>query len=306
MSLGISAGWGSQPDGNWNVQVYSAAHMRFLRAIAVSPEISNTMYEGEIAKQGDKVRIAKQPSLSVTTLTIGQDLTYQDYDDDEVQLDIDQGLAVMFRTDDIQKHFVKVDVESMLTDSANYNLSNAYDVNILTYAVGNASTSTSTGTDGSPVTVGYGGSNTFLPLDYINKCNTILTQNNVPDDGKRFIVANPLFWEQVFRSDSVIIDAALTGDSESVIRARKLALQRELHGFRCFSSNNIPVSASSRYTVLYGHTDGLATATAMTKAETLRDQRRFGDLYRSALVFGRKIVRPESIFCGHISTLGDL
>ena len=306
MGAGFDAavGYGQLPNGKWSPTVYQKDTLDYLKRIAVAEEITNTDYEGVIKAQGDTVKIMKEPVISVKDYKRGTKIEPQDLIDEDLELIIDQGKYYAFRMDDIESQMSHIDWAGKAVASGAYELKNALDANILAYAQTNATTSAGTGTNASPITIGYGAGNSFSPLDYINRFARLLDENDVPEMN-RYFVATPAFWEQVGREDSKLVDIAVTGDPESVIRQRKLATSRPLHGFMCFKSNNVATSASGYATVLAGHKSALSTATTILKSQKQDLIDTFGQQYKGLLVFGRKVLRPEALFTGVISSLGD-
>jgi hypothetical protein len=53
-----------------------------------------------------------------------------------------------------------------------------------------------------------------------------------------------------------------------------------------------------------GHMSACATASAITQSETIRDQDTFADIVRGLHVYGRSIIRPESLSVAHATFTG--
>lgn len=304
MAFPSAVGHGNLPLGNWSPVIYSQKTLDYFQRIAVASDVTNTDYEGEIKAFGDTVNIIKQPVITVKDYARGTKIEPQDLNDEQLQLVVDQAKYYAFQMDDIEKRMSHIDWESKAVQSGAYELKNNFDSNILTYMQSNATTNANTGTAGSPKTIGYGAGNNFTPLDYIGRFARLLDENDIPDD-QRYFVATPAFWEQVGREDSKLVDAAFIGEDVSAIRSRKLVTSKMIHGFMCFKSNNLPLDSSSNITVLAGHKNSTATATAIVDAERQRLIDSFGDQFKGLLVFGRKVLRPEALFTGSISSLAD-
>lgn len=303
MAYTSAPGYGNLPQGNWSPVVFSKKALLFFRTAAVAESITNTDYSGEIADMGDTVNIIKEPAITVQSYVRGQELNVQDIDDAQLQLIVDQGYYFAFAVDDIEKQFSHIDWESLAQSSAGYALTNKFDQNVLAAILAGATTSSALGTSGSPKTVGFGSGNDYTPLDIVNRMARLLDENDVPADG-RWLTASPAFYEQLAREDSKLVDVMVTGDPESIIRNRKFATSRPVHGFTCFKSNNQPLTAGSNATILCGHQSAVATATSITKSEMVRREKTFGDLFKGLLVFGRKVLRPEALFSAAV-TYGD-
>jgi hypothetical protein len=298
-----AAGYGNLPNGKWSPTIYSKNVLDYLKRISVADEITNTDYTGEIKDKGDVVKIIKAPVMTVRTYERGATIVPQDFTDEELELAIDQANYWAFRMDDIEKQMSHVNWEASATESAAYELKDAYDVNVLSYMVTNSTDTAGTGTSGSGVTIGFGAGNSFTPYDYLNRFARLMDENDVPEMD-RYFVASPAFWEQLGREDSKLIDVAVTGDPDSIIRARKNATSRPIAGFKCYKSNNLP-TVSSKYTVLAGHKSSTATAVTILKSEKQRLIETFGEQSKGLMVFGRKVLRPEALFAGYITSYGD-
>lgn len=63
MAFQSAAGWGNLPNGNFSSVIYSKKVQLALRKSTVVGDITNSDYFGEIAAQGDTVRIIKEPRV---------------------------------------------------------------------------------------------------------------------------------------------------------------------------------------------------------------------------------------------------
>lgn len=296
-------GWGNFPQGNWSPIVFSKQLHMFLRTASVANEITNTDYAGEIKGQGSEIRVLVEPSMTIQDIERGTDLVRQDIDDAIITMNIDKAKGFRFDIDDIEKAMSIVDYQNKIMNGAMYSLRNAFDQDILDYMGDNGTAVAALGLNGTPVTVGYGGGNTYTPLDLMGKAAQLLDENNVPEEG-RFAVITPAFQFQLGREDGKLVEVDVTGDAESIIRQRKLATSKMIHGFTVWKTNNLPVSSSSNVRLLFGHIDSTATATALVDTKVTTNPFGFQDIYMGKLVYGRKLFRAESLFVAHV-TLGD-
>jgi hypothetical protein len=95
-----------------------------------------------------------------------------------------------------------------------------------------ATTATSTGTDAAPVTIGFSGAN-FTPYNLLRRLARFMDDNDVPNDGGRYVVVKPRFAEELAQEDSKLIDISVTGDSSSYVRDSKQGLRF----YQCTSFN---------------------------------------------------------------------
>jgi len=123
-------------DGNFSPIIYSKQAQIALRKAAVATAITNNSYFGEIANQGDVVRIQKEPDVTVNTLERKTAISIEDLDDSQFQLTIDQANYFAFKMDDIEDQFANVDFVSLAADRAAYKMADAMDADLLSYMSG--------------------------------------------------------------------------------------------------------------------------------------------------------------------------
>ena len=139
MAIGLASGK-SGFDGNFSPIMYSKQAQIALRKASVISAITNNSYFGEIANQGDVVRIQKEPDVTVNALERKTAISIEDLDDQEFQLTIDKANYFAFKMDDIEDQFSHVDFVSLAADRAAYKMADAIDVDVLAYMTGTAST----------------------------------------------------------------------------------------------------------------------------------------------------------------------
>lgn len=304
MAFTAAAGYAQLPNGVFAPDIFSKKVIKAFRQKSVADEITNNEFEGEISAMGASVKIIKEPQITVSDYARGQAIeSPQDIIDEDVSLTIDQGKFYHFQLQDIEEKQSHIDYASMCADKAGFELKNAYDTNILSYMLAQGTAATGLGVSGTPITVGYG-SGEVSPLDAINRMARLLDDANVPDDGGRFFLAAPSFYEALAKEDSKAIDVMVTGDPQSLIRSRKLGA-RPYHGMTMFKSNNTPLTAGSNLSIIAGHKGAVATAKQLVNVESFRSQKFFGNEFRGLLVFGRKAIRTEALFTGAYA-LGSL
>jgi hypothetical protein len=122
----------------------------------------------------------------------------------------------------------------------------------------------------------------------------LLDDQNVPTDN-RWAVAAPRFFEELQQTSSKLLDANFLNENSSQVR-NGLVVPQLVNGFRLYKSNNMPsASTSDVHIVLAGHQGGVATASQIAKTEVVRDTESFADIVRGLHVYGRKVLRTESI-----------
>jgi hypothetical protein len=80
MAFTTATGYGNLPNGNFSPVIYSKKVQLAFRKATVVGDITNSDYVGEIASQGDTVKIIKEPEISVSAYARGTQVTAQDLD----------------------------------------------------------------------------------------------------------------------------------------------------------------------------------------------------------------------------------
>ena len=319
MAIGVSAGYGNLPSGNFQAEIYSQKVLKFFRRASVVEDITNTDYAGEIENYGDTVRIIKEPTVSISAYTRGAVVTPQDLADDEITLEVDQAQAFAFKVDDIEERQSHVNFEAMATSSGAFSLKRNYDKNVLQAmldgagikgASGSIETDSNLGTAGTPVTV----AGSDAGDDVVNLMALMarkLDEQDVPEEN-RWFVAPPRVYENLYKAGAKIVEVQITGDDVSPLR-NGLVTNQKIMGFTLYKSNALRQSADATTTtdmvsvsgvgagenvVLAGHISACATANSIAKTEVIRDPDSFADVVRGLHVYGRKVLRPESLVLG--------
>jgi len=123
-------------NGNFSPIIYSKQAQIALRKTAVTNAITNNSYFGEIANQGDTVRIQKEPDVTVNSLQRHTPISVEKLDDQDFSLTIDKANYFAFKMDDIEEQFSHVDFTSLAADRAAYKMADAMDEEVLGYLSG--------------------------------------------------------------------------------------------------------------------------------------------------------------------------
>ena len=123
-------------DGNFSPIIYSKQAQIALRKTAITNAITNNSYFGEIANQGDTVRIQKEPDVTVNALQRHTGITVEKLDDSDFSLTIDKANYFAFKMDDIEEQFSNVDFTSLAADRAAYKMADSMDADVLSYLSG--------------------------------------------------------------------------------------------------------------------------------------------------------------------------
>jgi uncharacterized protein YqfB (UPF0267 family) len=143
---------------------------------------------------------------------------------------------------------------------------------------------------------------TASPAMVVARMARLLDQQQV-DTQNRWIVCDPVFMEILRDEDSRFLNSDY-GESGGL---RNGLVLNNFHGFRVYSSSNLPSVGTGPGTtgsanqlanfgvIVAGHNSAFATAEQINKTETYRDPDSFADIVRGMHLYGRKILRPESI-----------
>ena len=322
MAFTTSSGYGNLPSGNFAPSIFSQKVLKFFRRASVAEDITNTDYTGEIENFGDTVNIIKEPTLTVTAYQRGSVVNPQDLADDQITMTVDQANAFAFKIDDIEERHSHVNFEALATSSGAFALKRKFDANILqamsdgagiagaddaSLSGGLTTTNTALGTASAPINVETNDAGINLMLLMAR----VLDDQSVPEEN-RWFVAPPIFYEKMFQAGNKMAEVQVTGDASSNLR-NGLATPGTLAGFRCYKSTALNSTAgtdqvtlsgvatdASENVIMAGHISSTSTASHIAKTEVVRSTESFSDVVRGLHVFGRKVLRPESIVRGVI------
>lgn len=136
MAFQSAPGWGNLPNGNFSPVIFSKQVQLAFRKTALSNEITNSNYFGEISNYGDSVRIMREPEVSVKPYARGGQIVAQDLEDSDFTLIVDKANYAAFRLDDIETSFSHINFESLASNRMAYRLRDNYDQEILAYMAG--------------------------------------------------------------------------------------------------------------------------------------------------------------------------
>ena len=333
-------------DGNWSPVIYSKQAQIALRKSAVTNAITNNSYFGEIANQGDVVRIQKEPDVTVNALERHTAIAVEKLNDEDFSLTIDKANYFAFKMDDIEDQFANVDYVSLAADRAAYKMADAMDTDVLSYLSGyttaGVAISTTSGdaqhdtagnltgewltanhldaTDFSSLTISGSATagdsiplaprlpgatalsaTTVSPLTVVARMARQMDTASVDSRG-RWLVVDPVFIEMLKDEDSRLLNADFGGSG-----LQNGLVMNNLHGFRVYVTNSLPAKGTGAGTsgttaqdanygvIVAGQEDAVASAEQINKVENYRDPDSFADIVRGMHLYGRKILRPESL-----------
>lgn len=136
MAFQSAVGHNNLPNGNFSSVIYSKKVQLAFRKSTVAGDVTNSDYFGEIASQGDSVKIIKEPEITVSAYARGTQVNAQDLDDEDFSLTIDKANYFAFKVDDIEEKHSHVNFMDLATNRAAYRLADQYDQEVLGYLSG--------------------------------------------------------------------------------------------------------------------------------------------------------------------------
>jgi hypothetical protein len=135
-AFGKAGSYTNLDNGVFSSVIYSKQAQIAFRKAATTQAITNSEYFGEIANQGDTVRILKEPDITVNALLRGTTVSAQDLVDNDFQLTIDKANYFAFKLDDIEEQQAHHDFMRLSSDRAAYKMADAMDADVLSYMSG--------------------------------------------------------------------------------------------------------------------------------------------------------------------------
>lgn len=264
--------------------------------------IANTDYEGEIKNQGDTIYIPLVPDMEIKDYEDGQVLEIDRPRGDNIAFEVKRGKYFNAQITDVQKHQASIPFLDKWSTEASERMKIKIDNELLgaVYAdAHSANSGTTAGKISGNINLGTTGSGVQVTasnvIDELTKLTQVLDEQNVPQNpSDRYIVIPAWMARLIKRSE--LRDASITGDSSSPIRNGLLGTI-DMFG-EIYVSNNIPVvsdSGTNHWHVIAGHKSAITFASQMTKMETIRSERTFGDLMRGLQVYDFKVIKPEAL-----------
>jgi len=291
--------YSSSGTSKFNPAVWSSKIAKKYYKRTVLTAITNTDYEGEIKKQGDKVYIRTVPDVTVFEHKRGMSLPKQRPESPYIEMEINRGYGWNILLDDVDKIQSDIDLLNKYTSDAAKQIDIQVDRALLgsVYAdadssnkgatAGKVSAAYNLGAFGSPVQI-----TSEKVIDYIVTCGGILDENDVPDEDRWMVIPS---WMSVLLKSSDLKDASMMADPKSVLRSGLLGM---LDRFVIYQSNSVARVADGSYTgyyVLFGNKDAISFANQFTKTESLRSTESFDTIVRGLMICDWKVIKPEAL-----------
>jgi len=244
---------------------------------AVFRSLLNTSYEGEIKTKGDEVKI--NSIGDVETSAYSGTVTYTEFDDYSRTLKIDQDYYVAKEIPDLDK----VQMTPKLMGDWTGKIADAFLRNVEAFIAAKYSEAGITSGSTTSVT----SITTANVISKIADIGTSLDEADAPDTGRVAIVppwlAKKMSLAGILRdtSNSAILSSGYLG---------------EFQGFKVYKSNRITHSSTTWYAPMFFiANDTIAFAEQLMDFESMRLEGKFSDGVRGRIVYGGKVLRPESL-----------
>ena len=221
--------------------------------------------------------------------------------DNELTLALDQAKFFQFEVDDIETKISHIGWQALATDSAAYALKNSFDQDVLTQMSLEANVLSANISNDTEHANLLDLSTPDALLNEISKLSRLLTQQDVPEEG-RWLVISPVGMETLAKADSKLINMDFNGGISDL--GNGLVNSGKLRGFSLFMTNNAPefqtlTTVHTHDVLLAGHMSATATVSAILDTEVIRSTTTFADIIRGKHVYGRTVVRPEALAISH-------
>jgi hypothetical protein len=286
---------------NFLPEIYSGKLVEKFYKTTVFGEIATTDYEGEISGFGANVIIRTVPDITVSDYTIGAGLSAQYPSRNSVTLSINQAKSFNVALNTVDSRQSDIDLSDVFANDGSIQLKIAADAEMLETIpaqvssqnqganAGADSGNINLGTVTTPVTLASAaGTGVTEITTFITYMGQVLDEQNVSDEG-RWLVVPPWFVRLLKSSDLKI--ASLAGDGVSILRNGKVGM---VDRFTIYQSRNVvkTTSPTTSWSVMFGHSAGLAFAAQIVEAQMIDNPNDFGYLIRGLMVFGFKVIEP--------------
>jgi hypothetical protein len=266
----------------WAAGLLSGLHKNLVFA---QPGVVNTDYEGEITKQGDRVKINFIGDIEVFDVERNEDIPDpQPLSTAATYLDIDQAKGFNFSVDDVDKVQAKGDVIEAAMGEASYGVRDKADSYIAGFHTEVAAANL-IGDDTTPIVA----SDPEDAYDLIVDLGVKLTEANVPSGG-RWVTVPPWYYGLLLKDKRFVGVGSLRSDE--VLRNGEVG---EAAGMKVMQSNNVRHTNGTKYKIMAGHPRAISYADQIVKVVAYSPEKKFADAVKGLHVYGAKAVRPNML-----------
>ena len=240
----------------------------------------NRNWEGDIASQGDTVKIITPGDVTISSLD--SSVSYSEIAPTSASLVIDQKKVFAFKINDVALAQANTDIMEGYLNKAKQAIEVEQDVYLLGKHVDVASGNTLGGTTAISLTA----SNIYS--QFVQLAQILKNSSEITDGKKPWVVINPdiealLLQSSQFTSSYQIADETLRNGSIGRIAGMDVLVTPNL------------TATDSKINVLAGTNDAITYASQLAKIEVLRDPDSFSDLVRGLYLYGAKTVNAGAL-----------
>ena len=240
----------------------------------------NRNWEGDIASQGDTVKIITPGDVTISSLD--SSVSYSEIAPTSASLVIDQKKVFAFKINDVALAQANTDIMEGYLNKAKQAIEVEQDVYLLGKHVDVASGNTLGGT----TAISLIASNIYS--QFVQLAQILKNSSAITDGKKPWVVINPdiealLLQSSQFTSSYQIADETLRNGSIGRIAGMDVLVTPNL------------TATDSKINVLAGTNDAITYASQLAKIEVLRDPDSFSDLVRGLYLYGAKTVNAGAL-----------
>lgn len=241
--------------------------------------LANRDYEGEIANYGDTVKINEIGDVTVNDYS--GTVSYETVEDASKLLIIDQKKYAAVKVDDIMEAQSKPKTMGLYTQEMGIKMSEKIDEFIAGFHT-SAGITSDLGTDSASISI-----TSANVTDYFALINQKMDENNIPVQG-RVAVIPPWLFHKI-----TLADIDKNTDNSAIITS---GYRGNYLGFDLYISNSVEHTGTDYYKpMFFRRGDTITFAEQIVKMEAQRLETAFGDGIRALMVYGGKVVRPNSL-----------
>lgn len=249
-------------------------------------QVADTSYSGEI-QAGQVLKINEIGDISVSDYSDTGGVTFQDIDDAQRELVIDQKKYFAFKVNDVDAAQMNVSVMDGAMQKAAFSVGDTIDQHIAgKYGEAGITNATNLGSS----TAGLDLYASDMP-DLITYMTRYLKENNVI--GRPWCIAPPWFM-QLLRYAQITRVNDTNAPSFDTPNSPALDGMVSGMGFDFYESNNVSNDGTD-YRIMFGARDAIAFAGQVDRIEALRRESYFQDAVKGLYIYGSKVVRPDHL-----------
>ena len=260
----------------------------------VFANLANRDYEGLITGKGNIVKINEIGDITVSNYTENEDITIATLTGAQKELVIDQAKYFAFNVDDVLAAQSNVAVLSGAMQKAAFAIANTVDAFVAGLYTEAGIATSGLGTSGTSLSL-YAAHLTAASslLGMFSNMNRYANEASLPTQGRWYAIPP---WMASYVSFAGLVDNWSKGGNKLGDPVSKgTGYIGNVMGWDLYSSNNVSTNGSTQWRCMFGTKDAISFAGQVTKVETGRVEKQFGDYVKGLYVYGAKVVRPDHL-----------